>query len=101
MRIDLRVMAIEVDNRFVIRYNPSWEGKNPAFTKIRFSSHCCHMRHAFFDNARIFKDFLGEYPLSGTVVYEGVASGSRIELTLPAGHLYLVKCGATVTKVAL
>ena len=41
------------------------------------------------------------YTLSGTVVYEGVASGSRTELTLPAGHLYLVKCGATVTKVAL
>ena len=45
--------------------------------------------------------FLGEYPLSGTVVYEGVASGSRTELTLPAGHLYLVKCGRMVTKVAL
>lgn len=41
------------------------------------------------------------YTLSGTVVYEGVASGSRTELTLPAGHLYLVKCGPTVTKVAL
>ena len=41
------------------------------------------------------------YTLSGTVVYEGVASGSRIELTLPAGHLYIVKCGTTVTKVAL
>ena len=41
------------------------------------------------------------YTLSGTVVYEGVASGSRTELTLPAGHLYLVKCGSTVTKVAL
>ena len=41
------------------------------------------------------------YTLSGTVVYEGVASGSRTELTLPAGHLYLVKCGATVTKIAL
>ena len=39
------------------------------------------------------------YILSGTVVYEGVASGSRTELTLPAGHLYLVKCGPTVTKV--
>ena len=41
------------------------------------------------------------YTLSGTVVYEGVASGSRTELTLPAGHLYLVKCGQSVTKVAL
>ena len=41
------------------------------------------------------------YTLSGTVVYEGVANGSRAELTLPAGHLYLVKCGPTVTKVAL
>ena len=41
------------------------------------------------------------YTLSGTVVYEGVASGSRTELTLPAGHLYLVKCGSTVTKIAL
>lgn len=41
------------------------------------------------------------YTLSGTVVYEGVASGSRTELTLPAGHLYLVKCGPMVTKVAL
>ena len=41
------------------------------------------------------------YTLSGTVVYEGVASGSRTELTLPAGHLYLVKCGQMVTKVAL
>ena len=41
------------------------------------------------------------YTLSGTVVYEGVASGSRTELTLPAGHLYLVKCDPTVTKVAL
>lgn len=41
------------------------------------------------------------YTLSGTVVHEGVASGSRTELTLPAGHLYLVKCGSTVTKIAL
>ena len=41
------------------------------------------------------------YTLSGTVVYEGVASGSRTELTLPAGHIYLVKCGQMVTKVAL
>ncbi len=41
------------------------------------------------------------YTLSGTVVYEGVANGSRAELTLPAGHLYLVKCGPTVTKVVL
>ena len=36
MRIDLRIMAIEVDNRFVIRYNPSWEGKILLLQKYDF-----------------------------------------------------------------